>query len=135
MQRTVGPCHRDRKQKRNEKSEEWESDSIAGREGVEEGGKAQGGLKGVPPGDTFVVGQSQQEGLRQQMLPSGVDHLKETGPLALGRGRKGDYAKATVTAQRTEGREEGKSQSRQGQVTGISKTKKNACVPECLEPA
>lgn len=82
-----------------------------------------------------MVGQSHQEGLRQQMLPSGVDHVKETGPLALGRGRKGDYAKATVTAQRTEGREEGKSQSRQSQVTGTSKTKENACVPECLEPA
>lgn len=39
-------------------------DSTAGGEGGEEGGKAQG----RPPGDTFVVGQSQQEGLRQQML-------------------------------------------------------------------
>lgn len=48
MQRTVGPCHRDRKQKRNEKSEERESDSIAGREGVEEGGKAQGWAEGSP---------------------------------------------------------------------------------------
>lgn len=72
MQRTVGPCHRDRKQKRNEKSEERERDSKAGREGGEEGGKAEGGpTKGVPPGDTFVAGQSQQEGLRQQMLLSG----------------------------------------------------------------
>lgn len=42
------------------------------------------------------------------MLPTGVDCVKEAGRLALGRGRKGDYAKATVTAQRTEGREEGK---------------------------
>lgn len=81
MQRTVGPCHRDRKQKRNEKSEEREGDSIAGREGGEEGGKAQGGwTKGVPPGDTLVVGQSQQEGLRQQQLLSGVDHTEKQGP-------------------------------------------------------
>lgn len=33
MQRTVGPCHRDRKQKRNEKREERERDSTAGGEG------------------------------------------------------------------------------------------------------
>lgn len=107
MQRTVGPCHRDRKQKRNEKSEEREGDSTAGREGGR-GREAQGGwTQGVPPGDTLVVGQSQQEGLRQQKLLSGVDHTRETGPLALGRGRKGNYTKATVTVQRTEGREGG----------------------------
>lgn len=108
MQRMVGPCHRDRKQKRNEKREERERDSTVGGEGGEEGGEAQGEPEGDPPGDTFVLGQSQQEGLRQQMLLSGVDCMKETGPLALGRGRKGNYAKATVTVQRTEGREEGK---------------------------
>lgn len=62
MQRTVGPCHRDRKQKRNEKREERERDSTAGGEGGEEEGKAQGGPGGDPPGDTFVVGRSQQEG-------------------------------------------------------------------------
>lgn len=64
-----------------------------------------------------------------------VDCMKETGPLAWGRGRKGNYAKATVTVQRTEGREEGKSQSRHHQAAGTSKTRKNGCVPECLEPA
>lgn len=45
MQRTVGPCHRDRKQKRNEKSEERERDSKAGREGGEEGGKQRAGRR------------------------------------------------------------------------------------------
>lgn len=130
MQRTVGPCHRDRKQKRNEKREERKRDSTAGGEGGEEGGEAQGGPKGDPPGDTFVVGQSQQEGLRQQMLLSGVDCMKETGPLALGRGRKGDYAKATVTAQRSEGREEGKvpEQAPSGH-RNIKKQEKRLCPP------
>lgn len=48
MQRTVGPCHRDRKQKRNEKSEE-KRDTTAGEGG---GRKPQGRAKGVPAGDT-----------------------------------------------------------------------------------
>lgn len=71
-----------------------------GKRGREKHSKWGGGRgRGGPPGDTSVAGPAQQEGLRQQMLLPGV---------ALGRGRKGDYAKVTVTSQRTEGREEGK---------------------------
>lgn len=47
MQRTVGPCHRDRKQKRNEKSEE-KRDTTAGGRGRK--GSHRAGQR-VPPGD------------------------------------------------------------------------------------
>lgn len=49
MQRTVGPCHRDRKQKRNEKSEE-KRDTTAGegRRGREVGVGQRECLQGAP---------------------------------------------------------------------------------------
>lgn len=53
MQRTVGPCHRDRKQKRNEKSEE-KRDTTAG--GGEKRKGSRGGAEGVPPGGAPVRG-------------------------------------------------------------------------------
>lgn len=132
MQRTVGPCHRDRKQKRSEKSEERRCHSRWGR-----GGRGRGVTGGgrAPSRHSSVVGQPGQEGTRQQVLLKGVDYTKRAGHLALGRGRKGESAKATVSAQRTEGRKGGESQSRQDQATGTSKTRKTACVPKCLEPA
>lgn len=95
MQRTVGPCHRDRKQKRNEKSEEKRGTTARGG-----GGKPQGRTKGVPPGDTSVVGQPGQEDIRQQMLLVGMGCTERAGHLALGRGRKGESAKATASTQR-----------------------------------
>lgn len=97
MQRTVGPCHRDRKQKRNEKSEE-KRDTTAG-EGGRKGSHRVGqwGCLQVTP----LVGQPGQEDIRQQMLLVGVGCMERAGHLALGRGRKGESAKATASAQRT----------------------------------
>lgn len=85
MQRTVGPCHRDRKQKRNEKGE----DATAGGGGAREGEVSQVGER-APSRYSSVVGQLGQEGTRQQALPKGVDYMKGAGHLALGRGRKGN---------------------------------------------
>lgn len=48
MQRTVGPCHRDRKQKRNEKREERERDSTAGGKGEKREGRRRAGLGETP---------------------------------------------------------------------------------------
>lgn len=105
MQRTVGPCHRDRKQKRNEKSEERRATPQQPGEGVEAGGKC--GMKGVPPGDSSVVGQPGPEGIRQQMPLMGVDNTKGQSTWLWGRGRKGESAKATVSAEdRGQGRRE-----------------------------
>lgn len=130
MQRTVGPCHRDRKQKRNEKSEEKRHTTAGGRGRKGSHRAGQRGCLQV----TSLVGQPGQEGIRQQMLLVGVGGMEGAGHLALGRGRRGESAKATASAQRMEGRKGG-SQSRQGQATGTSKTRGNACVPKCLEPA
>lgn len=78
-----------------------------------------------PPGDThFVRGQGNRElqswSLRQLALlrEGGRGHRKDEGHLALGRGRKVDSAKAMTREQRTEGRREGQSQSRQSQASG-----------------
>lgn len=105
MQRTVGPCHRDRKQKRNEKSEE-KRDTTAG------GGEKRKGSRGWGRGSASRGRPSEGWAARQG----------QAGHLALGRGREGS-TKATVSAQRTEGRP-GESRSRQGQATGTSKARK-----------
>lgn len=70
------------------------------QQGGGEGGEPQGRAKGVPPGDTSVVGQPGQEDIRQQMLLVGVGCMERAGHLALGRGRKGESAKATASTQR-----------------------------------
>lgn len=96
-------------------------DSTAGREGGEEGGKTQG----RPPGDTFVVGQSQQEGLQQQMLLLlGVDCMKDTGPWLWQEVEKGTMPRPQLLhrghrAGRRESPRAGRVRSREHQRPGI----------------
>lgn len=127
MQLTVGPCHRDRKQKRNEKREEGERQHSRRGRGVR--GREVAGWANGSPSRWHLCGGSKAADAAD--IRGGLHERNRA--LALGRGRKGDYAKATVTAQRTEGRKKGKSQSRQG-PQDHQRPGKNACVPECLEP-
>lgn len=104
---------------------------CSGRSGLATGTENRREMKRVKRRETPQQGRGEEEGKsgwgrgsasRGRPSEGWAARQGQAGHLALGRGREGS-TKATVSAQRTEGRP-GESRSRQGQATGTSKARK-----------